>query len=157
MYVLPYTPVAKPCFQHKKIDPMCIRCVSRFCSFYAAGSSENDVKEIPLPNMRSNVVAKVVEFCQHNKMDPMAKIPKVKNGFVTDAKYFGRNICCLFSSSPPRDPRSPHPTRVPRPRHTHRWKPFRVVEKYLQGVNFDFLLISYNPIPLSTFSARLNV
>ncbi|CAN0114668.1 unnamed protein product, partial [Hapterophycus canaliculatus] len=34
-------------------------------------------KEIPLPNMRSGVVAKVVEFCQHHKADPMSNIPKV--------------------------------------------------------------------------------
>lgn len=33
-------------------------------------------KEIPLPNMRSSVVAKVVEFCQHNRTEPMKKIPQ---------------------------------------------------------------------------------
>ncbi|CAM9798460.1 unnamed protein product [Pylaiella littoralis] len=50
--------------------------VSKLLDAMLDGPSENDVKEIPLPNMRSNVVAKVVEFCQHNKMDPMTKIPK---------------------------------------------------------------------------------
>eukprot|EP00903_Cladosiphon_okamuranus_P017260 g15905.t1 len=33
-------------------------------------------KEIPLPNMRSSVVAKVVEFCQHNRKEPMKNIPQ---------------------------------------------------------------------------------
>ncbi|CAM9599657.1 unnamed protein product [Scytosiphon promiscuus] len=33
-------------------------------------------KEIPLPNMHSGVVAKVVEFCQHHKSEPMDNIPK---------------------------------------------------------------------------------
>lgn len=39
-------------------------------------------KEIPLPNMRSSVVAKVVEFCQHNRTDPMKKIPQVSVAFL---------------------------------------------------------------------------
>lgn len=43
----------------------------------AAGSSGDDAKEIPLPNMRSNVLAKVVEFCNHHRVDPMKQIPKV--------------------------------------------------------------------------------
>ena len=43
--------------------------------FRVAGPSA--AKEIPLPNMRSSVVAKVVEFCQHNRTEPMTKIPQV--------------------------------------------------------------------------------
>lgn len=30
--------------------------------------------------MRSSVVAKVVEFCQHNRKEPMKKIPQVRTG-----------------------------------------------------------------------------
>lgn len=40
------------------------------------GSTGATAKEIPLPNMRGNVVAKVVDFCRHNRADPMTEIPK---------------------------------------------------------------------------------
>ncbi|ETK91698.1 hypothetical protein F441_04916 [Phytophthora nicotianae CJ01A1] len=35
-----------------------------------------EVQEIPLPNVKSHVLAKVVEFCQHHKDTPMAEIQK---------------------------------------------------------------------------------
>lgn len=50
-------------------------------SYSMAELSGDEAKEIPLPNMRSKVVAKVVEFCQHHQADPMTQIPKVR--------YFG--------------------------------------------------------------------
>ncbi|CAM9304903.1 unnamed protein product [Ectocarpus fasciculatus] len=50
--------------------------VSKLLKAMVDGSTENAAKEIPLPNMRSNVVAKVVEFCQHHQKDPMTDIPK---------------------------------------------------------------------------------
>ncbi|CAM9813332.1 unnamed protein product [Ectocarpus sp. 12 AP-2014] len=50
--------------------------VSKLLNAMVDGSTENAAKEIPLPNMRSNVVAKVVEFCQHHQTDPMTDIPK---------------------------------------------------------------------------------
>lgn len=45
--------------------------------FSCTGSTGATAKEIPLPNMRGNVVAKVVDFCRHNRADPMTEIPKV--------------------------------------------------------------------------------
>ncbi|CAM9457867.1 unnamed protein product [Ectocarpus sp. 4 AP-2014] len=50
--------------------------VSKLLKAMVDESTENAAKEIPLPNMRSNVVAKVVEFCQHHQTDPMTDIPK---------------------------------------------------------------------------------
>ncbi|ETM97444.1 hypothetical protein PPTG_20169 [Phytophthora nicotianae INRA-310] len=35
-----------------------------------------EVQETPLPNVKSHVLAKVVEFCQHHKDTPMAEIQK---------------------------------------------------------------------------------
>jgi len=41
-------------------------------------SIEEDAEpqEIPLPNMKSPVMAKVIEFCKHHCKEPMAKIPE---------------------------------------------------------------------------------
>ncbi|CBJ48849.1 conserved unknown protein [Ectocarpus siliculosus] len=50
--------------------------VSKLLKAMVDGPTENAAKEIPLTNMRSNVVAKVVEFCQHHQTDPMTDIPK---------------------------------------------------------------------------------
>ncbi|RLN78472.1 hypothetical protein BBJ28_00027052 [Nothophytophthora sp. Chile5] len=36
----------------------------------------NEVQEIPLPNVKSSVLAKVVEFCEHHRDSPMADIQK---------------------------------------------------------------------------------
>ncbi|RLN55431.1 hypothetical protein BBJ29_001886 [Phytophthora kernoviae] len=35
-----------------------------------------DVQEIPLPNVKSGILAKVVEFCQYHRDTPMAEIQK---------------------------------------------------------------------------------
>ncbi|KAG3020214.1 hypothetical protein JG687_00013877 [Phytophthora cactorum] len=45
-----------------------------------------EVQEIPLPNVRSHVLAKVVEFCRHHKDAPMAEIQKpLKNNVLTES------------------------------------------------------------------------
>ena len=41
----------------------------------STGSSEGD-NEIPLPNVKTNVLAKVIEFCKHHVDKPMADIEK---------------------------------------------------------------------------------
>jgi S-phase kinase-associated protein 1 len=41
--------------------------------------SEDEAQEIPLPNVKSAILAKVIEFAQHYREDPMHEIEKVAN------------------------------------------------------------------------------
>ncbi|KAL4156795.1 hypothetical protein PRNP1_005821 [Phytophthora ramorum] len=46
----------------------------------------DEVQEIPLPNVKAHVLAKVVEFCQHHKDAPMAEIQKpLKSNVLSDS------------------------------------------------------------------------
>jgi S-phase kinase-associated protein 1 len=38
---------------------------------------EEEAQEIPLPNVKSSVLAKIIEFTQHYKTEPMNEIEKV--------------------------------------------------------------------------------
>lgn len=38
---------------------------------------EEEAQEIPLPNVKSAILAKVIEFAQHYKSEPMTEIEKV--------------------------------------------------------------------------------
>jgi S-phase kinase-associated protein 1 len=38
---------------------------------------EEEAQEIPLPNVKSSVLAKVIEFAQHYKTEPMTEFEKV--------------------------------------------------------------------------------
>ncbi|KAI2512779.1 Skp1 family [Fragilaria crotonensis] len=38
--------------------------------------SDEDVSEIPLPNVKATVLQKVIEFCKHHKDEPMTEIEK---------------------------------------------------------------------------------
>ena len=37
---------------------------------------DDDVTEIPLPNVKASVLSKVIEFCKHHKSKPMTEIEK---------------------------------------------------------------------------------
>lgn len=39
---------------------------------------EEEAQEIPLPNVKSAILAKVIEFAQHYKTEPMNEIEKVR-------------------------------------------------------------------------------
>ena len=44
------------------------------------GDEDDDtVQEIPLPNVKSSILQKVIEFTKHNLDEPMSEIEKVKN------------------------------------------------------------------------------
>ena len=38
---------------------------------------DEESQEIPLPNVKSAILAKVIEYCQHYKTEPMTEIEKV--------------------------------------------------------------------------------
>ena len=38
---------------------------------------DDEVQEIPLPNVKTAILAKVIEFLEHYKSDPMKEIEKV--------------------------------------------------------------------------------
>jgi S-phase kinase-associated protein 1 len=38
---------------------------------------DEESQEIPLPNVKSVILAKVIEYCQHYKTEPMTEIEKV--------------------------------------------------------------------------------
>ena len=53
----------------------------------------SDIQEIPLPNVKNNVLAKVIEFCKHHKTDPMNDIEKV-SGALSSVCLF---VCVCVS------------------------------------------------------------
>lgn len=42
----------------------------------AEESSEDELNEIPLPNVKAHVLEKVISFCQHHSEEPMTEIEK---------------------------------------------------------------------------------
>jgi S-phase kinase-associated protein 1 len=49
---------------------------------------EEDIQDIPLPNVKSTILAKIIEFCKHYKVDPMYEIEKVSLIF---SEFFRKN------------------------------------------------------------------
>jgi hypothetical protein len=39
---------------------------------------DDEIQEIPLPNVKTIILAKVIEFAEHYKIEPMTEITKVK-------------------------------------------------------------------------------
>ena len=52
---------------------------------------ETDQQEIPLPNVKSQILGKVMEFCKHYCEEPMNEIEKPLKRFVTG--YFWAGWC----------------------------------------------------------------
>ncbi len=40
---------------------------------------DEEAQEIPLPNVKSSILAKVIEFAKHYKVDPMYEVEKVSS------------------------------------------------------------------------------
>ncbi|POM81950.1 S-phase Kinase-associated protein 1A [Phytophthora palmivora] len=54
-----------------------VAAMSQLVQTLVADEQEGDeLQEIPLPNVKAHVLAKVVEFCQYHKDSPMAEIQK---------------------------------------------------------------------------------
>jgi S-phase kinase-associated protein 1 len=41
------------------------------------GEEKDEEKEIPLPNVKANILAMVVQYCQHHVAEPMTPFEKV--------------------------------------------------------------------------------
>ena len=53
------------------------------------GDDDDDgTPEIPLPNVKSSILHKVVEFTKHNLEEPMNEIEKVEINIILYLKYF---------------------------------------------------------------------
>lgn len=48
------------------------------CENVADEQDDDEVQEIPLPNVKSTVLSKVIEFCSHHHNNPMREIEKVR-------------------------------------------------------------------------------
>lgn len=60
-----------------------------------ADDDSTDTQEIPLPNVKNSVLAKVIEFCKHHKDDPMNDIEKVRGWACVCFGWVGGYVPCF--------------------------------------------------------------
>ena len=71
---------------------------------------DEEAQEIPLPNVKSAILAKVIEFIQRHKTEPMTEIEKVCAGLALCARSAIDSISSFFVAplTPPSAPLPPH-------------------------------------------------
>ena len=47
-------------------------------TFLPDDQNDDEIQEIPLPNVKTRALAKVIEYAEHYKIDPMNEIAKVR-------------------------------------------------------------------------------
>jgi len=58
---------------------------------------DDEAQEIPLPNVKSAILAKVIEFIQRHKTEPMSEIEKVSFFSIFNLQFFFFNFRIMFS------------------------------------------------------------
>ena len=56
--------------------PIAVAKMSELVKTMMDEDGDDDVAEIPLPNVKAAVLAKVIEFCTHHRQEPMTEIEK---------------------------------------------------------------------------------
>lgn len=54
--------------------PIAVAKMSNIVKTTLEDDSDDDVQEIPLPNVKATVLAKVIEYCTHYQIEPMTQI-----------------------------------------------------------------------------------
>ena len=63
------------------------------------GQDDDEAQEIPLPNVKAQTLARVIEFCQHYKTERMNEIEKVSlDVFVYPIVLYFYSILTVFCS-----------------------------------------------------------
>jgi Skp1 family, tetramerisation domain len=82
--------------------PLSVAKMSELVKTMIADEQDDDeVQEIPLPNVKSSILAKVIEFAQHYKKEPMTDIEKVRDISSVQREFYQPRIFCsspLFSN-----------------------------------------------------------
>ena len=59
---------------------------------------EQEAQEIPLPNVKSAILARVIEFAQHYRIEPMTEIEKVRVVVVSADDLFSDIVYFVFNT-----------------------------------------------------------